>query len=252
MVHSIRYFIEARMLASLFPVIEAYTTTLKFDEILNHHCIETLRDLLRVTANPTNTLAASVFYLIASVNFDPMLRPRYAFVGRVYRGLKMSTDYIRTFKKNELVVNQPFVSTSRNIKVANIFAGWDQTNRFRRTQSNNYLQSAVRLTYLIRSFETQAIDITDMSRSSTTEEEVLLMPISAFRVIDIRSDANAARFDITLEDCELPSKNDPLAPVIRCDFAEFPKLPLIVPIVQVRKNPSTSFIISFALLIAEQ
>ena len=197
------------MSVSLFPVIEAYTATLRFDEIINRHCIEMLRSLLRVTVNPQNTLAASIFYLIASLNFDPMLRPKYAFIGHIYRGLRMSADYIRTFKKNELVVNQPFVSTSRNIKVANMFAGWDQSNQFRRTQSNNYLQAAVRLTYQIRHPETRAIDITDMSMFSTNEE-VLLMPISAFRVIDIRSNANGSQFDITLHCKKNKQNNHPL------------------------------------------
>jgi len=189
-----------------------------------------------VNVNPENTLSASIFYLIASFNFDPMLRPKYAFTGRVYRGLKTSADYIRTYKKNELVANRAFISTSRKIEVANMFAGFDQSNQFRQAQRNNYLQAAVRLTYQIRRPETRAINITNMSMFSTTEQEILLMPISAFRVIDIKSDANGSQFDITLEDCELPSKNDPVAPVVRCDFAEFPNIPFVVPILQVKTN----------------
>lgn len=221
---------------SLFPVVKAYTTPFNFDKIINSHCIEVLPGLLRVPLNLENTLSASIFYLIASFNFDPMLRPKYAFTGRVYRGLTMSVDYIRTYRKNELVVNRAFVSTSRNIEVANMFAGYDQSSQYRRAQTHSYLQSAVRLTYQIRRVETRAINITSMSVFSTAEEEILLMPISVFRVTDIRSDANGSQFDITLVDDELPSENDPIAAIVRCDFAEFPNVPLILPIIWVKTS----------------
>ena len=46
----------------------------------------------------------------------------------------------------------------------------------------------------------------------------------------------SAYFFYSVVDCELPSEDDPLAPVVRCDFAEFPNLPLIVPVVQVEKE----------------
>jgi hypothetical protein len=45
---------------------------------------------------------------------------------------------------------------------------------------------------------------------------------------------NESKFDVLLEDCDLPSKNDPLAPLIRSDFAEVPKIPLIAPVLLVR------------------
>ncbi len=235
----IRYFIDARTSISLFPVISAYTAPFDFDKVMNRHCIDILPGLLRANGNPENPLAASIFYLIAAFNYDPMLRPKYAFTGRVYRGMKMSLDYIRTYKKDELVANRAFISTSKRIEVANMFAGFDQSKQFRQTQSQKFLQAAVRLTYHIRRPETRAINITNMSTFSQTEEEILLMPISAFRIIDIRANANGSIFDISLEDCDLPSKQDPLAPIVRCDFAEFPYLPLIMPIIQVKMNYCT-------------
>jgi hypothetical protein len=217
-------------------VITAYTAPINFDKLVNKHCIEVLPGLLRLNGNPENTLAASIFYLIASFNFDPMLRPKYAYTGRVYRGLIMSLDYIRTYKKNELVVNRPFVSTSKDIKVANIFAGVEDRGEFRTTRyPRNFLQAAVRCIYEIRRQETRAIDITNMSMFQKNEEEILLMPLSTFRIVDIKCDANGSEFDIFLEDCDLPSKRDPIAPIIRCDFAEIiPNIPLVVPILQVK------------------
>ncbi len=216
-------------------MITAYTEPINFDKIMNRHCIEILPGLLRVNANPENTLAASIFYLIASFNFDPLLRPKYVYTGRVYRGLRTNLDYIRTYRKNELVVNRPFLSTSKNIDVANMFAGVENRNQFRKTQSpSNILEVAVRCTYEIRRLETRAINITNMSTYRKNEEEVLLMPISTFRVVDIKFNADGSIFDIMLEDCDLPSERDPVAPIIRLDFAEIPTIPLVVPILQVR------------------
>ena len=203
---------------------------------MNRHCIDVLPGLLRANGNPENPLAASIFYLIAAFNNDPMLRPRYVFTGRVYRGMKMSLDYIRTYRKNELVTNRAFISTSKKIEVANMFAGFGQSKQFRQTQSDRFLQAAVRLTYHIHRPETRAIDISSMSMFSDNEEEILLMPISTFRIVDIRINVDGSEFDITLEDCDSPSKEDLLAPIVRCDFAEFPNLPLLIPIIQVKPN----------------
>lgn len=219
---------------SLFPVITAYTASINFDKILNRHCIEVLHDLLRVNINPMNTLGASIFYLIALFNFDPMLRAKYIYTGRVYRGVKMSLDYIQTYKKDELIVNRPFVSTSKKIDVANMFAGVEQRNQFRKTESRNtFLEVAVRCTYEIRHRETHAINITSMSMFEQNEEEILLMPLSTFRIVDIKSNMNESEFDILLEDCDLPSRRDPVAPIIRSDFAETPLTTVMVPIFQV-------------------
>jgi hypothetical protein len=196
---------------------------------MNKHCIDVLPKLLRINANPDDTLTASIFYLIASFNFDPILRPKYAYTGRVYRGFITSLDYIRTYRKDELVVNRPFLSTSKSIKVANAFAGIEGRNQFRKTRSSNtFLQVSVRCTYEIRRPETRAIDITNMSVLPENEQEIPLMPLSVFRVVDIESDVNESAFYIILEDCDLPSKHDPLAPIIRCDFAEIPSIPLII------------------------
>ena len=214
----------------------AYTAPFNFDQIINRHCIQMIPDLLRTSVNPQDTLSSSIVYLIAALNFDLMLRPKYAFLGRVYRGLTMSADYIRTFKRNEVVVNRIFFSTFRNIAVANRSIGFDQSNQFHPIQSRDFLQAVVRITYQIHRPETRAINITNMSAYSANEEEILLMPISTFRIIDIRSDANGLHFDVTMEDCELPFKDDPVAPIIRCDFAEFPDRPFLIPTVQVGTN----------------
>ncbi|UJR17775.1 hypothetical protein I4U23_004673 [Adineta vaga] len=70
--------------------------------------------------------------------------------------------------------------------------------------------------------ETHAINITNISALGRNEEEVLLMPLSTFRIIDINFDRNQNLYNIALEDCNLPSENDPSAPIIHCDFAETP------------------------------
>ncbi|CAF0951646.1 unnamed protein product [Adineta steineri] len=219
-----QYFIDARTSASLFPVITAYTTTLRFDKVVNQHCIEVLPGLLQANGKPGNTLATSIFYLIASFNYDPMLRPNYAYTGRVYRGLTLSLDYIQTYKKGELVVNRPFISTSKEIEVANIFAGVGECKHFRKMNSiDKFQQFSVRLTYEINRRETRAISIANMSKFEDAENEILLMPLSTFRIIDIHRHPKQPLYDIKLEDCDLPSKSDPTAPIIHCDFCETPK-----------------------------
>jgi len=215
-------------------VIKTYTSSANFDKIVNRHCIEVLPGLLRTNGNPENTLTASIFYLIASFNFDPILRPKFAYTGRVYRGLRTSLAYIRTYRKNELVVNRSFVSTSKKLDVANIFASFEQQNQFRKAQSSsNFLEAIVRCTYEIRRLQTRAIN---MSMFPKDEEEVLLMPLSTFRIVDIKYNINESEFDIFLEDCDLPSKHDPTAPIIRCDFAEISNIQLVVPVFQVKTN----------------
>lgn len=220
-------------------MIKTYTSSANFDKIVNRNCIEVLPGLLRANGNPENTLAGSIFYLIASFNFDPILRSKYAYTGRVYRGLRTSLAYIRTYRKNELVVNRPFVSTSKKLDVANIFTSFEQQNQFRKAQySSNFLEAAVRCTYEIRRLQTRAINIVNvnMSMFPKDEEEVLLMPLSTFRIVDIKYNVNESEFDIFLEDCDLPSKHDPTAPIIRCDFAEISNIQLVVPVFQVKTN----------------
>ncbi|CAF1583511.1 unnamed protein product, partial [Adineta steineri] len=217
-----QYFTDARTATSLSPVIKAYTAPLEFYKVVNQHCIKVLPDLLQANGKPANTLATSIFYLIASFNYDPTLRPNDAYTGLVYRGLKMTLDYIQTYKKGELVVNRPFISTSKRINVANMFAGVGEYGHFRRMKfSNNLLQVSVRFTYRINRIETRAIDIANISIIHA-EEEVLLMPLSIFRILDITFDENQSLWDIELEDCDLPSENDPTAPIIHCDFYERP------------------------------
>ncbi|CAF4084639.1 unnamed protein product [Adineta steineri] len=218
-----QYFASARTSQSLFPVITAYTATLDFDKVVNQHCTEVLPGLLQANGKPSNTLATSIFYLIASFNYDPTLRPTHAYIGRVYRGLTMTLDYIRTYKKGELVVNRPFISTSKTIGIANIFAGVGEYEQLRKMNSTSkFLQFSVRFTYEINRRETRAISIAKMSNIQS-EDEILLMPLSTFRITDIKFYPKQSLYDITLEDCELPSKSDPAAPIIHCDFCETPK-----------------------------
>ncbi|CAF1412142.1 unnamed protein product [Rotaria sordida] len=229
-----QYFEEAQMHTNLTPLIKAYTApSIYFFKIVSQHCIEVLPDLLKIPFEPQNTLAASIFYLLAAYNYDPMLRPRYAYIGHVYRGIRMSLDCFLTYKMNELVVNRPFVSTSKDRNIMEQFSGYGASSVFRRSYSSQTsLEISVRCTYKIRRSETRAIDITKMSVFEY-EQEVLLMPISIFRLVSIDHNANENVADIVLEDCDLPSKYDPVAPIVRCDFAEFSNTLLVTPFVQV-------------------
>ncbi|CAF0858766.1 unnamed protein product [Adineta steineri] len=233
-----QHFTNARTYESLIPLITAYTATKQFDNVVNQHCIEVLPGLLQAYGTSGNTLATSIFYLIASFNYDPMLRPNYAYTGCVYRGLKMTLDDLQMYKKGELVVNRPFVSTSKTIRVANIYAGVGECQQFRKMNSpNNSKKYSVRCTYEINRTETRAISIANMS-IIPAEEEVLLMPLSTFRIININFDPQQSLFDMKLEDCDLPSESDPTAPIIHWDFCEMANVQLVVPIPPIHKHTS--------------
>lgn len=190
-----------------------------------------------------NTLSASIFYLIALFNFDSMLRPKYTYTGRVYRSLKMNSDYIRTYKKNELIVNRSFILTSKKMDfIVNLFTSVEQRNQSRKIESpNNISEVLVRCTYDIRRSETRAINITNMSMFQQGDEKILFMPLSTFRIVDIKVNANESEFDILLEDCELPLKHDPVAPIIRSDFSEISHTKMVVPTLQVNIESNMRF-----------
>ncbi len=219
----------------MFPLIQAYTSATGFSKEIIKDCITFLPGLLRVGARRESPLATSIFYIIVSFNFDPILRPAYNFTGVVYRGLRLSSDYIRTYKKNQIVVNRPFLSTSQDHRVAeSFFSGSDGTKDFRRAQyTNEFLEASLVCTYKISRPQTRALDIGAISEFPG-ELEILIMPISAFRIIDIDCDLDKSKFHIILEDCDLPSEHDPTPPIIRCDFAEVPGVLLIGSIVAVK------------------
>ncbi len=74
--------------------------------------------------------------------------------------------------------------------------------------------------YKIRRKETRAIVIESLT-AIYREQEVFLIPVSVFRVISVDHDKIEVKVYAVLEDCELPSERDALAPIIRCGFAEF-------------------------------
>lgn len=212
----------------------AYTSSrICFYKVIEYHCNEVLVELLQRPQEPRNTLSTSIFFLISALKNDSRLQPRGPYIGTVYRGQRMSVDYFQSYRKNELVVNRPFISTSKDPKVMNQFSGAEASKRFFKSYSKQkFLEISVHCTYKIRRPQTFAMDISKLSEM-TGEDEVLIMPISVFRIISIGVDWNKNVAEVELEDCDLPSKDDPTAPIIRCDFAEFPRTTMVIPVVPV-------------------
>ncbi len=65
------------------------------------------------------------------------------------------------------------------------------------------------------------------------EQEVFLIPVNVFRMINVEHDKIGMKTYVMFEDCELPSQRDPLAPIVRYDFAEFPRKRTTIAIAQV-------------------
>ncbi len=86
--------------------------------------------------------------------------------------------------------------------------------------------------YKICRKETRAIVIESLT-TIYGEQEVFLIPVSVFRVISVDHDRIEMKAYAVLEDCELPTERDALAPIVRCGFAEFSRNRIAIAIAQV-------------------
>ena len=89
------------------------------------------------------------------------------------------------YKESELIANRPFISTSQSPKGAEPFGSVGDNNRLRRDPFHTtFLEVVVHLTYKKQRAQTYAIDIGNFSKFLS--EEVLFIPTSTFRIIEIK------------------------------------------------------------------
>ncbi|CAF4863782.1 unnamed protein product [Rotaria sp. Silwood1] len=128
----------------------------------------------------------------------------YRYQGQTYRGMRINKKDLRAYKIGIAIVNKAFLSTSKNRSIAEIFSGWndDLTDR-----------STFPVLCIYKIIDRQSsIDLEEVSEFPD-EEEVLIMPSTAFRVINIQKHSHHSKYEIELEEETDPNKNVPVIPL---------------------------------------
>ncbi|CAF1583589.1 unnamed protein product, partial [Didymodactylos carnosus] len=126
--------------------------------------------------------------------FDP-----YYCTGICYRGMLLTRNDLPKYIIGHRVMNKSFISTSRSRQVAEIYSGAEQQNYLRQTPDNRPIQISTFCTYIIRNKRT-ALNIKSLSLFED-EEEVLIVPFSAFEVTEVKQyhHSKNARIMVELE-----------------------------------------------------
>lgn len=189
--------------------IKAYTLTNFFYRILNQdlalHILEYIDQTRTFSSN--YRLVNCLVHIVTLLIYHPNL-PQYEYKGVCYRGMRITQHDLNQYKLNQHILNRAFLSTSKDPSVAEMFAGVGQQSQMRYTpprQDHSPLQYSCLCRYLIKQKST-AININELS-ARPDEEEILIIPFSVFKVIDIKQhfqhDQTASiSIEIELEECE--------------------------------------------------
>jgi hypothetical protein len=166
-------------------LLKAYTAETGFYSILNVHLAQLKLENLTVKEN----LARA--YYIGIVARHPKFE-RLSYIGVIYRGMMITDDDIKQYKIGTRILTKTFSSSSKKLNIALRFL-------------NNNCDMNDRLSticiYEIRNKRT-ALDIENLSVFQD-EQEVLILPYSAFKIVDIkRNKDNSPRVEIRLKECE--------------------------------------------------
>ncbi|CAF2617832.1 unnamed protein product [Rotaria sp. Silwood2] len=192
--------------------IKAYTSTTCFFEELNKHLALYILDNFDQTKYFSDhyRLVNCLSHIVTLLIYHPNL-PQYRFQGVCYRGMTITEHDLDQYQVNQHILNYSFLSTSLARTVAEMFAGVGQQSQMRHThQSHRPLQYSCLCKYLIKQNST-AINIESLS-IRPDEQEILILPFSVFKVINIiRNDldsTNTISIEIELEECEDLNNNN--------------------------------------------
>ena len=162
-------------------LIRAYTSSTPFYSLINNHLRDSLLRFFRQNYDGKyeNTVEKSVGYLASIFIHHPDLRS-LGFTGFVYRGLILTQQDLQTYTVGKRLLNKSFLSSSIDRKVAENFAGVDNSDALRRNTNHDLIQYITICTYTITNHNT-ALDISSISEF-LEEEEILIMPLCAFQV----------------------------------------------------------------------
>ena len=130
-------------------------------------------------------------YYIGIIAHHPKLQ-RFSYTGTVFRGLIITNDDLKQYQIGTRILTKTFSSASKQRDVALRFLNENLS-------TNDRLNTIC--IYEIRN-ERTALDIEEISVFKD-EEEVLILPYSAFKILDIRRKKhNTPKIEITLKECE--------------------------------------------------
>ena len=163
----------------------AYTAETDFYSILNvrlaNMCLENL------TAKENLKLAYFIGIIAHHPKFDT-----FSYTGVTYRGMMVTDDDIKQYTEGDRFLTKTFSSSSIEPNVA---------LRFMTNDSTTSNRSSTLCIYEILNRRT-ALDIRNISMFPD-EEEVLILPYSAFKIKGIkRNDNKSPRYEINLQECD--------------------------------------------------
>ncbi|UJR29662.1 hypothetical protein I4U23_017210 [Adineta vaga] len=166
-------------------ILKAYTTDTGFYYSLNI-------DLAKLhLENITEKENVDQAYYIGIIAHHPKLQ-RFSYIGTVYRGMIITNDDLKQYQIGTKILTKTFSSASKKRDVALRFLD-EKLER-------NYRLNTICI-YQVRNHRT-ALDIEEISLFKD-EEEVLILPFSAFKIIDIqKTHHNSPQVEITLKECE--------------------------------------------------
>jgi hypothetical protein len=181
---------------SVDAFIRAYTSPMRFYEIINRHLAKYA--LAYFDSSFDTTVPYSFVHCLLSIiaMIIHKIRPGASFIEEVYRGMLMTREDLYKYVVGSQVLNTAFLSTSKTRLVAEIFAG---INEYQTSPTHDPRQVNVLCSYKIRNSKT-AYDIEQLSNIGA-ESEVLIFPFSAFRVARVeQTSPNIVKID--LDECD--------------------------------------------------
>ncbi|CAF0795039.1 unnamed protein product [Adineta ricciae] len=166
-------------------LLKAYTAETGFYSALNI-------DLAKIhLENLTDESNLSRAYYTGIIAHHPKFET-FSFIGTVFRGMMITSDDLKQYKIGTRILTKTFSSTSKQQNIAFGFLN-DKHSRDGRLSTI--------CTYEIRNQRT-ALDIHQISLFEY-EQEVLILPYSAFKIIDLKTNShNLPKVEITLKECE--------------------------------------------------
>ncbi len=166
-------------------LLKAYTAETDFYSILNVH----LAQIQLESLNNQENLSRAYFIGILAHH---LTLEKFSFTGTVYRGMIISNNDLKQYKKGTRILTKTFSSSSKLLDIATTF----------HTKKEDIMDRLPMLCiYEIRNRRT-ALDIENISLFQY-EQEVLILPYSAFKIIDIKINKdNSPAVEIKLKECE--------------------------------------------------
>ncbi|CAF0747257.1 unnamed protein product [Adineta steineri] len=188
--------------------IKAYTFANNFHHVLNKHLalyILHYFDTQPYTSTPAEYRLINCLAHIVTLLINHPDARQHKYKGITYRGMLMSPNDLKPYRIGNYILNKSFMSTSKDLAVAQMYAGSGQKIVLRRNSNHrDPSEVSVILKFTIKHDDT-GVDIEHMSMIED-EEEVLILPFSVFQVKDrIENGSNTdspGLIEIYLEQCE--------------------------------------------------